>query len=128
MTCGHASIPCTACGAGFTRMGLEPAPGERDMTAAEFEQWREHNIRRAMARQLEMLRDALLAIASLDEGPVVCGKFDEPGSAQAAREALAAEWMGPCAHGRDPWTRCDECESQSREVAWAMAAIKEMHS
>jgi len=24
---------------------------------------------------------------------------------------IEAGWCGPCAHGRDPYTRCDECSS-----------------
>jgi hypothetical protein len=66
---------------------------------------------------------ALVSIACLGDGPVVHGGFDEPGSARLAREALAAEWIGPCVHGRDPWTRCEEgCEDEVE--AWAAATIK----
>lgn len=36
------------------------------------------------------MADALDRIAAWHDGPVVNGSFDEPGSAQTAREALAA--------------------------------------
>lgn len=128
MTCNHVSMPCTACGAGFTKLGRDPLPGERDMTGDEFVQWREHNVRRALVEQNARFREALMSIASLSDGPVVCGGFDEPGSAEVARKALAAGWIGPCVHGRDPWDRCDVCGELDEEVAWAMAAIKERAS
>ena len=66
---------------------------------------------------------ALVRIASLGDGPVVHFGFEERWAAQAAREALAAEWLGPCAHGRDPWTQCERCVAAGPAVAWAMAAI-----
>ena len=40
-------------------------------------------------QQLTEAQAALDAIASWDEGPKVDSSFDEPGSAQIAREALA---------------------------------------
>lgn len=32
----------------------------------------------------------------------------------------------PCAHGRDPWDRCDECEHYDQTEAWARARIAEV--
>ena len=36
-------------------------------------------------------------------------------------EALASGWIGPCAHGRDPFDRCDHCKSLTDVEAWALA-------
>jgi hypothetical protein len=41
-----------------------------------------------LQREVSKLRTALNQIAAWDEGPTVCGKFDEPASAKIAREAL----------------------------------------
>ena len=95
------------------------------MTAEEFKLWREGNVRKTLMEQNARFREALMAIASLSDGPRVHGGFDEPGSAEVARKALAARWIGPCVHARDPWDRCDECGELDEEVAWAMAAIKD---
>ncbi len=46
------------------------------------------------SQQLEVARKALEAIASFSEGPIVNGSFDEPGSAEIARQALAAIGQG----------------------------------
>ena len=47
-------------------------------------------LRAAVARsEWERLEAALTRIASWSEGPVVTGRFDEPGSAEIARAALA---------------------------------------
>lgn len=34
-------------------------------------------------------------------------------------------WAGPCAHGRDPWTRCDTCQEAGEllALAWAFRAF-----
>ncbi len=102
--CHCDSLPCPKCGADFAR-------------------WRELNAAECNERQLERFRAALLSIACLAEGDTVDGGYDEPGSAQVAREALSAEWIGPCVHGRDPWDRCDTCVDAGQEVAWAQAEI-----
>ena len=56
---------------------------------------------RALAEEVDaartiipILRKALDDIASWGEGPEVCGAFDEPGSAQTARDALVAAGFG----------------------------------
>jgi hypothetical protein len=43
------------------------------------------------ADEIERLRAALNQIASWEEGPVVSGRFDEPGAASIARAALTQE-------------------------------------
>ena len=100
--CRCESLPCPKCG-------------------ADFDRWRELNIAECNLRQLERFRVALMDIACLSEGDDVDGSFDEPGSAQAAREALSAEWIGPCVHGSDPWDRCDTCVDLGETTAWAAA-------
>lgn len=92
------------------------------MTPEEWVVWTKDNRIAWLEESNARLTAALVRIASLDDGPVVHGGFDEPSSAQASREALAAEWLGPCVHGRDPWQRCDRCSSAGAAVAWAMAA------
>ena len=93
------------------------------MTAEEFAEWTKANHIAWLEEAVSRYEAALVRIASLSDGPVVHDGFDEPNSARAAREALAAEWLGPCVHGRDPWTRCERCVAAGPAVAWAMAAI-----
>jgi len=100
--CRCAELPCPKCGADFSR-------------------WRELNVAECNERQLERYRAALMRIACLKEGAKVTSSFDSPATAQIAREALAAEWIGPCIHGRDPWDRCDTCCDDGEVVAWARA-------
>jgi len=94
------------------------------MTLTEFAEWTKATRIAWLEEANARYGAALVRIASLSDGPVVHGGFDEPSAAQAAREALAAEWPGPCVHGRDPWQRCDRCDAAGPAVAWAMAAIK----
>lgn len=94
------------------------------MTPEEWVVWTKDNRIAWLEEANARYEAALVRIASLSGGPVVHGGFDEPGAAQVAREALAAEWLGPCVHGRDPWTRCDRCDAAGPAVAWAMAAIE----
>jgi hypothetical protein len=37
--------------------------------------------------------------------------------------AGSGEWIGPCAHGRDPWTRCDDC-SEAGEPTALLGALR----
>jgi len=67
MTCAHVSLPCTACGMGFTKMGHEPLPGERTMTTEEFQTWVANNARRSLTEENTRMRAALITIASLSE-------------------------------------------------------------
>lgn len=103
--CGCDELPCPRCG-------------------LDFGGWADANRIETMERQLARYASALMRIASLSEGIVVNGSFDEPHSANTAREALAAEWIGPCVHGRDPWDRCDEPECMDEVEAWAAATNK----
>jgi hypothetical protein len=50
-----------------------------------------HELAGRAAAEIERLRAALNQIASWEEGPVVSGRFDEPGAASIARAALAEE-------------------------------------
>lgn len=36
----------------------------------------------------------------------------------------ATEWIGPCEHGRDPWTRCETCEAAGEGPALLAALHK----
>lgn len=101
--CRCAEIPCPKCG-------------------ADFDRWRELNVAECNLRQSKRFREALTSIACLDEGA------DVNGSAQQARDALSAEWVGPCIHGRDPWDRCDTCSDDGETLAWVKAQIAKVSS
>lgn len=88
-----------------------------------FGEFVEKNRIACLEDEVKHYRAALMRIAALTEGPVVHGGFDEPGAATMAREALAAEWIGPCVHERDPWDRCSKCCRAGLVVAWVMAEI-----
>lgn len=94
----------------------------------DFKAWADANRVEGVERRNRTMLEALMRIASLGEGPSVDGSFDEPHAAQVARDALAADWIGPCAHGRDPWDRCDDCENYDQTEAWARARIAEVAS
>lgn len=44
------------------------------------------------------------------------------GEAAKANAPKWDRWVGPCAHGRDPWTRCETCEAagERQALAWAL--------
>ena len=33
-------------------------------------------------------------------------------------------WFGPCVHGRDPWTRCNDCGELTEAEAKALAGVQ----
>lgn len=99
-----------------------------DQGEANARAWREWVAgvqKETAARRIRVYAEALERIACLSEGERVHGGFDEPASARIAREALASQWYGPCAHGRDPFDRCDDCGEVADAVAWALAKIAE---
>lgn len=89
----------------------------------DFKAWADANRVEGIENQNRVMREALLRIACMDMGEHVTDTFDEPNSAQVAREALAHGFVGPCMHGRDPWDRCDEVECMDEESAWTHAFI-----
>lgn len=65
-----------------------------------------------------------------NEVRVLSRALSESGATRRGEGAAdSAVWLGPCAHGRDPWTRCETCEPLGAEKAMALriGALESAH-